>query len=116
MCVSHFVIAMLMLSLNRQNRMVTLMWVEGVPGRQVTSIHTLSTVLSALQLPSPIDNFTDHKVCYKLSRLHIEPICLLKRLDEIKLDVEGFTGNPLRLCWSVKNSHRSVCDVGKLHI
>ena len=98
MCVCHFVISMLMLSLNRQNRMVTFMWVEGVPVRQGTSFHTLSTVLSVLQLPSSTDNFTDHKVCYELSRLRIEPICIVKRLDEIKLDVEGFTGNPPRLC------------------
>ena len=48
------------------------MWAEKVPGRQVTSIHTLSTVRSALQLTPPVDNFTDHKVRYELSRLQPE--------------------------------------------
>ena len=49
------------------------MWADSVPGRQVTSIHTLSTVLLTLKLISPVDNFTDHKVRYELSRLHIKP-------------------------------------------
>jgi len=52
--------------------MVTSVWADRVPGRQVTSIHTLSTVLSALQLTSSVDNFTDHKVRYELTRLQTE--------------------------------------------
>jgi hypothetical protein len=71
--VCHFVIAMLILSSNRPKRMATWMWADSIPGRQVTSIHTLSAVLSALQLTWPADNFTDHKVRYELRRLQIKP-------------------------------------------
>ena len=112
----HFVIAVLILSSKRPQQMVNWMWAESVPGRQVTSTHTLSTVLSALQLTSPVDNSTDHKFVMTWVDYRLNLICVVKLLDEIQLDVGGFAGNPLWLCWSDQNSHWSVSSyLGKLH-
>ena len=110
----HFVTAMLMLSSNRPKRMVTWMWADSI---QVTSIHTLSTVLSTLKLTSPVEYFTDQKFRYELSRLDINPDLHSKAVRWIQLDVGGFAGKPLRFCWCDQNSHWSVSSyVGKLHI